>query len=462
MMTDRKPKTMDAYVRVSRVGGREGPGYISPTVQREAIERWAEYKQIEIVEWHTDEDESGGTHDRPGLERAVERAVAGHTGGIVSWRIDRFSRFTEGGLRDLRRLQDKDARLVFVVEDIDTSAPMGRFVYTVMLAMSEYVLETLKAGWVTAKARAVERGAHIGPTPLGYVRNGDGILNVHPERGEIVTEAFAVAARDGLGAAVDYLSGLGLVHERGKRKGRPLSFTAYTTRRLLSTRTYLGDVRYGDDLSHDEAHDELVSDEVFAAVQRKLNWGRVREPKSDFLLSGMASCASCGSPLVGGRGGADARRMYRCSKRCDEPVALSAEPLERYVAERFLAGLRGLRAEGAAATEELHAAEADLQQAEAELTTYLAAVSAADVGAAAFGAGARQRREAVDDARRARDELCERDATAELIRTATVEDDWTNLDGHERRTLLAAGLERIEVQRGRAPIHERVEVIWRT
>src|SRR3954470_16005817 len=97
MMTDTHPKTMDGYIRVSRRLGREGPGYISPKVQREAIERWAEYKGIRIAEWHDDEDESGGTHDRPGLARAVERAVSGETGGIVSWKIDRFSRYTEGG-----------------------------------------------------------------------------------------------------------------------------------------------------------------------------------------------------------------------------------------------------------------------------------------------------------------------------------------------------------------------------
>ena len=47
----------------------------------------------------------------------------------MSWKIDRFSRYTEGGLRDLRRLEEAGARLAFVVEDIDTSGPMGKFVY---------------------------------------------------------------------------------------------------------------------------------------------------------------------------------------------------------------------------------------------------------------------------------------------------------------------------------------------
>src|SRR4051812_49357339 len=101
--------------------GRKGPGYISPGVQREAIERWAAYKGIQVATWHVDEDESGGTHDRPGLNAAIQRALSGETGGIVSWKIDRFSRFTEHGLRDLRRLEEVGARLAFVVEDVDTS-----------------------------------------------------------------------------------------------------------------------------------------------------------------------------------------------------------------------------------------------------------------------------------------------------------------------------------------------------
>jgi len=83
---------MDGYIRVSRRLGREGPGDISPDVQREAIKRWAAYKDVEVDEWHVDEDWSGGTHERPGLERAIERATAGETGGIVLWKIDRFSR----------------------------------------------------------------------------------------------------------------------------------------------------------------------------------------------------------------------------------------------------------------------------------------------------------------------------------------------------------------------------------
>jgi hypothetical protein len=139
-------ETMDGYIRISRRLGRKGAAYISPTVQREAIERWAEYRGVTILAWHTDEDESGGTHSRPGLDAARDRALNGETGGIVSWKIDRFSRFTEGGLRDLRLLEGRGARLAFVTEDIDTSGPMGKLVYTMLLAFAEFFLDNIKAG----------------------------------------------------------------------------------------------------------------------------------------------------------------------------------------------------------------------------------------------------------------------------------------------------------------------------
>lgn len=61
---------MDGYIRVCRRMGREGPGYISPDVQRESIQRWADYRGVEIAAWHVDEDESGGTQNRPGLRTA--------------------------------------------------------------------------------------------------------------------------------------------------------------------------------------------------------------------------------------------------------------------------------------------------------------------------------------------------------------------------------------------------------
>jgi len=52
---------LDGYIRVSRVGGRSGDSFHSPDLQREAIQGWAAAHGHEIVQWHEELDESGGT-----------------------------------------------------------------------------------------------------------------------------------------------------------------------------------------------------------------------------------------------------------------------------------------------------------------------------------------------------------------------------------------------------------------
>jgi DNA invertase Pin-like site-specific DNA recombinase len=439
-------KPMDGYIRVSRRQGREGPGYISPLVQREAIERWAEYKGVRIAEWHVDEDESGGTHDRPGLNAAVERATGGVTGGIVSWKIDRFSRFTEHGLRDLRELEAAGARLAFVTEDIDTSGPMGKFVYTVMLAMAEYYLDTIKAGWRTAKGRAVERGAHIGPTPFGYRRRQDGTLAVDPVEGPVVTAAFDVIARDGVGAAVELL----------RRRGAGRTWTGFTVRRTFASRVYLGRVKYGDH-EHADAHEPLVDRAVFERAQAALVAPERRRGAEAFPLSGVGSCGSCGGRLVGGRGGNDGRRIYRCADRCDAPVVVSAEPLERHVVaviRAWMAGSAGYRVgQDDVDTGDLVAA---VEDAERQLDEFASDLAARDMLGDRYHRHLQQRVDAVRDA-----EAALRDAVAAAPRARVVIPDelWDTLEPAELAEVLRGGLSTVAVLKGRAPIGERVVVV---
>lgn len=299
---------MDGYVRISRVNGRDGENYLSPTIQQEAIERWAEYAGVEIGHIFTDEDWSGGSSDRPGLNQAIERALSGETGGIISWKIDRFSRNTEDGLRELRRLREKGARLVFTTEQIDTDSIYGEMTYTILLAVATAFLQNIKASWVEVKGRAIGRGVHIGPTPYGYLRDDSGRLEIDPQKGPLVTEAFRRAATRGLSAAQAYLI------EQDDSRG----WTTTQVRRILSNDVYLGRVRqragkvYDTDVyARDEyTHPELTTRPIWEAAQDR---PMPRAAAAVFPLSGILTCASCGQHMVGARGGNNAQRIYRCA-----------------------------------------------------------------------------------------------------------------------------------------------------
>jgi Resolvase, N terminal domain len=79
-MTRKVLRKLDGYVRVSRVGRREGDSFVSPQLQRDRIEVAARNAGAEIVEWHEDLDESGGNAERPGFG-ASPRAGRGEADG---------------------------------------------------------------------------------------------------------------------------------------------------------------------------------------------------------------------------------------------------------------------------------------------------------------------------------------------------------------------------------------------
>jgi DNA invertase Pin-like site-specific DNA recombinase len=117
------PTRFDGYIRVSRRIGRKGPA----TYRRPCRERLSPVGQstggVEIAAWHVDEDESGGTQDRPGLRAAIERIEGGETEGIACWRLNRFARNVAGAIDDVQRIQALGGHLASWRR---TSTPLAR------------------------------------------------------------------------------------------------------------------------------------------------------------------------------------------------------------------------------------------------------------------------------------------------------------------------------------------------
>src|SRR5215211_6524075 len=100
-----KRVVLDGYIRVSRVGVRQGERFVSPAIQRQRIEDWAALTGARILDIAEELDESGGRADRPLLERAIRRVEDGTTSGIVVASTDRFGRSLLDSLAAVQRIQ---------------------------------------------------------------------------------------------------------------------------------------------------------------------------------------------------------------------------------------------------------------------------------------------------------------------------------------------------------------------
>lgn len=442
---------LDGYIRVSRIGDREGEGYISPAVQRDAISAYAGELGGEIIHWGDDQDFSGGTLDRPAFQASLERLREGVTDGLVVMRIDRFARSVADGAAVVREIVDRGQVFAACHERIDPRTPEGTFMLNSFLNNAELFLNQAKAGWKVAKARAIARGVHIGPTPIGYEREKSMPLTVDSVRGPAITELFARCAtrQHGDSALARWMS------ERCPPGGRR-AWNTSEVRRWLRSRVYLGEVRYGD-LVNTEAHPPLTDLETWERCQREKRLQR--KAHSPFLLSGLVKCAACHYAMGGQtHGGHDGNKpVYRCSGRnCDAPAVILCSRLDSYVSEVVTreVGARTLR--GTRTVADLTEAERSRDAARAEYDDLATDIEARRLlgpekwreSLATWGAEVERWEARVREVREGLD-------LAELTANAS------DLDWHGLRDLLRGTLEAVLVRRGRLPVEERAVIVPR-
>jgi hypothetical protein len=231
------------------------------------------------------------------------------------------------------------------------------------------------------------------------------------------------------------------------------------TQSLLRSRIVLGELHFGE-LVNVESHLPIVPLGVWQEVQ-KMRSVRGRRAKSERLLSrlGVLRCATCGGRMVVASQDQHGKRyyMYRCSPLGDCPrrVAISATIVEDAIVEEtkhLIAGMKGT----ATMADGVADAELALERCEQELDAAVRAFSGLEDVVAA-----RERLLELRDARdRARDRFDELQAAARPAVTVTASGDWDSLTLEERRALIRAVIDRVDVTPGgrgrdRITIHAR-------
>jgi len=116
------------------------------------------------------EKQSGKDTKRPQLQSLMDTVQAGDI--IIVESISRFARNTKDLLNLVENLIKKNVEFISLKEHIDTTSPTGRFMLTVLGAVSqlerEYILQRQAEGIMAAKARGVKLGRPTIKTPENF------------------------------------------------------------------------------------------------------------------------------------------------------------------------------------------------------------------------------------------------------------------------------------------------------
>jgi DNA invertase Pin-like site-specific DNA recombinase len=446
---------VDGYVRVSDVRGRAGESFISPADQAEQILAWAAMRGAEIGRVFEELDVSGARSDRPLLEQAVRRIEEGSSDGLVVAKLDRFGRSLMHGLMAVERIQAAGGTFVSVQNGFDISTDQGRLVLRLMLSWAEWELDRIRAGWRTARARAVARGVHMGgKAPAGYKHDDSRRLRPHPQHGTVVGEAFALRA-DGmtLEQVAAFITSASVPTAYGDG-----GWTVAGLRYLLANRVYLGELRNG----------EFVLEDAHPAITDPVTWQRAQAPRlrsrrapgQPTPLGGLVRCGTCErvmqshSVVRNGR----RHRTYVCRRDdCAHRIHVSGAVLEPHVEACFFALL-----DERSVPSEVETLEAEAATAHEALVAFRDDQAIQDaLGPEHFTAGLATRvereRRALGAVAAARDRL----RLLEPGGRDLWEERWPRLSVVERREAIARLLDDIRVARGAAPVQERVAVVAR-
>ncbi len=170
------------YTRKSSEEGLE-QAYNSLQAQQDAcaayITSQAHEGWVRLPKFYEDGGFSGGSLQRPGLQRLLQDVASGEIDVIAVYKIDRLTR----SLADFSRLAEIFERnkvaFVAVTQQFNTASPMGRLTLNVLLTFAQFERELIAERIRDKKTASRKRGMWMGgQPPLGYdVENKKLVIN---------------------------------------------------------------------------------------------------------------------------------------------------------------------------------------------------------------------------------------------------------------------------------------------
>src|SRR6202050_5247737 len=145
------------YARVSTINHGQ-----DATLQTRELQQFAQARGWEIAGEYVDAGVSGTKDSRPELNRLIADAHKRRFDVVCVWQFDRFARSVSHLLRALETFKALGIDFVSFSEQMDTSTPAGKMVFTVLGAVAELerslIVERVRAGLRNARAKGKTLG----------------------------------------------------------------------------------------------------------------------------------------------------------------------------------------------------------------------------------------------------------------------------------------------------------------
>jgi len=119
------------------------------------LRRYGEQRGFQVYKEYSYQGISGTKDRRPGLDELMADAQKRKFDTVLVWRFDRLARSTKHLITALEQFRHLGIDFISYQENIDTSSPLGKAMFTIVSAIAELerniLLERVRAGLKRAK-----------------------------------------------------------------------------------------------------------------------------------------------------------------------------------------------------------------------------------------------------------------------------------------------------------------------
>ena len=238
---------------------------------------------------------SGGSTDRPDLQRLLDDIRARRIDVIVVYKVDRLTRSLADFAKLVELFDTHGVSFVSVTQQFNTTTSMGRLTLNVLLSFAQFEREVTSERIRDKIAASKRKGLWVGgPLPLGYEMKDGKIVVIEGEAERVrliysrYLELGGVRALERDLRARNIRTKTRLLTNGATRGGIP--FGRGSLFYLLTNYFYIGEVKYKGDILPGE-QPAIMDRGLFDAVQQKLRdqWSHrtVTRNASDHLLTGL-------------------------------------------------------------------------------------------------------------------------------------------------------------------------------